>query len=312
MKQNNSIISVTLFLCLLSQYVEGWLPSNSLNSPRRANALYVATPLDNVQQDEALQNDQQVQPLTISLPKIRYTVPKMKLGWQDEAGIWWDEDGKRNGPPQNYWRQRADEQAYEKDMKLLQDALDSTLDLSTLKSLVRFPMTNNKLLGVWAPVVQNGNKIAEEVFTVDENDSSSANLSAMNFPNTIAIARDGARKLGATTGYGTFDAHLTVGEQMVVSIENDADGSSKDSLPARLVATKDKEEIQDLESLKIGKIRYLSEYILIMESDGGNSIQEVWMRAKAVESVSKDEAAKIRAIYEEAEAMAPSWVLKCT
>merc|ERR1712194_375875 len=102
--------------------------------------------------------------------------------------------------------------------------------------------------------------------------------------------------LGATIGYGTFDAHLTVGEQMVVSIRNDADGSSDDSLQTRLVATKDKDEIQDLGPLKIGKIRYLTEYILIMESDEGNSIQEAWMRTKAIESVPKDEAAKIRAM----------------
>jgi len=309
MKQSNGAVSITLFLvCLLSQYVEGWLPlkTRGVSSPRRADALYVATPLDNVQKDEALENDQRDRQLTVPLPKIRYTVPSMKLGWQDEAGIWWDEDGKRNGPPQNYWRQRADEQAYEKDMKLIQDALDFTLDISTLKSPVRFPMTNNKLLGDWAPIVQNGNKIAEEVFTVDENDSSSANLSAVKVSNTITIARDGPRKLGATIGYGTFDAHLTVGEQMVVSIRKDADGSSDDSLQTQLVATKDKDEIQDLGPLKIGKIRYLSEYILIMESNEGNNIQEAWMRAKTIESVSKDEAAKIRAMYEEAQAMASS------
>ena len=288
--------------------MEGWLPSNVLSRRRRAYPLCLAAQLDNAIEDESqLLNDQQKHLLTIPLPTIRYTVPSMKLGWQDDDGVWWDEDGKRNGPPQNYWRQRSDERAYEKDMKLLQDLLDSSLDVSTLQSPVRFPLTNNKLLGIWAPIVQNGNKIAEEVFAVDENDVSLTNLSAIKVPNTVSIGRDGPRKLGATTGYGTFDAHLTVGEKMVVMIGNGVDSCPRqDELPTRLVATKNKEEIQDLGVLKIGKIRYLSGYILIMASEEGNCIQEAWMRAKNIDSVSTDEAAKIRSVYEEAEAMVSS------
>jgi hypothetical protein len=60
----------------------------------------------------------------ISMPSIHYTVPGMKLGWKNsDTGLWMDEDGPRNGPPQNYWRQQSDEKLYKDSMQLVQDLL---------------------------------------------------------------------------------------------------------------------------------------------------------------------------------------------
>jgi hypothetical protein len=60
----------------------------------------------------------------IAMPSIQYTVPGMKRGWKNsDTGIWMDEDGPRNGPPQNYWRQQSDEKLYQDSMQLVQDLL---------------------------------------------------------------------------------------------------------------------------------------------------------------------------------------------
>jgi hypothetical protein len=70
------------------------------------------------------QQQQQSSRSIISMPSIQYTVPGMKRGWKNcDTGIWMDEDGPRNGPPQNYWRQQSDEKLYRDSMQLIQDLL---------------------------------------------------------------------------------------------------------------------------------------------------------------------------------------------
>jgi hypothetical protein len=70
------------------------------------------------------QQQQQSSRSRISMPSIQYTVPGMKRGWKNsDTGSWMDEDGPRNGPPQNYWRQQSDEKLYRDSMQLVQDLL---------------------------------------------------------------------------------------------------------------------------------------------------------------------------------------------
>ena len=213
--------------------------------------------------------------ISVSLPKIHYTVPNYKVGWQDEKGNWFDDDGPRNGPPQNYWRQTADERSYKIDM----DALSSVrLELNveeTIRSLekrngVRRPSLHRKLLGSWAPITQDGKKI---LF-----DDVPSNNKIIDVRFKINIFRATGRKFAPRTHYGLFDAKLNAGEEVTVetstcSLRTKYLASEKnDPIYLGLAIDSDKKEWP----LSIGKITYISDYILIHRNREGAS--SFWLR----------------------------------
>ena len=56
--------------------------------------------------------------IVVSQPSVKYPVQQSSLGWKGRAeegedpDAWYDAEGKRNGPPLNYWRQSMDERIH--------------------------------------------------------------------------------------------------------------------------------------------------------------------------------------------------------
>ena len=225
------------------------------------------------------------------VPEIKWTVPGMKRGWQDNDGNWWDEDGPRSGPPLNYWRQQADERAFQKDTTVIHQVLDcKSLDkvediMLSLTLQVSNPLLNSKILGVWAPLVRNGSRVGKK--------HPSANA-LLEVPYAITTARPGLRKLGRTTAYGTFDAHFEPGEPVSVRVEDIA-------LTYKASKGNDLQKLGRINGEKdvtaIGNISYLSDYLVVMKNTDG-SLRELWTRAEPIKSVPKDKVGKLREEYE--------------
>jgi hypothetical protein len=225
--------------------------------------------------------------LSVPLPEIRWTVPNRKRGWQDETGTWWDEDGIRQGPPQNYWRQRLDERAHEQDMALIKNVLQQGTSISLPVSQVANPLTSPKLLGVWAPMIRNGHRVG-----------SCANERTLKVPYTLSITRAGHRKLGPTTALGTFDAPLKPGERLKVTVIT---ANTESTLPISFQAMGKNDAsctqylglVLDEDTLKIGNISYLSDYLLVMRSKDA-PMHELWVRAEPIQAVSEEEVSRLR------------------
>ena len=189
----------------------------------------------------------------------------------------------------NYWRQRADERAFQKDMVVVDQVLDGKsleeVDLSSLTLQVRHPLLNSKIIGVWTPLVQNGVRVGKRALQSN---------GLLEVPYTISIARPGLRKLGPTTGYGTFDAHFEPGEPVSVKVK-DATFSYKASKGNGI------QELGringDKDVFAIGNISYLSDYLVIMKNTDG-ALWEFWTRAEPIMSVSKGKVGEIREAYE--------------
>lgn len=132
--------------------------------------------------------------ISISKPEIHWTVPGFKVGWQDEDGNWFDEDGPRNGPPLNYWRQASDERAYNEVMDVV-DAVMTGYDIDSKvaklerKNSARKPSLSRKILGQWAPLLLSNQRIAY-------NDKPLDYEGRIEVPFTIEISRSNGRKFG--------------------------------------------------------------------------------------------------------------------
>lgn len=150
--------------------------------------------------------------MLVPRPKIHYTVPGFKVGWRDENGNWFDEDGPRNGPPQNYWRQMSDELEYNRDMDALSNVLAEFDVEETVRNLeerrsVRFPSLHRKLLGKWASILLSDERVTSNDAPVDDEIS-------IDVPYTMDIARTNGRKYAPKNHYGIFDLKLSNGEQL--------------------------------------------------------------------------------------------------
>ena len=251
--------------------------------------------------------------ITIAMPKIQYTVPGMKRGWK-ENGVWMDEDGPRNGPPQNFWRQMGDERVYNDNIDLIQDLLHlnsfegkiidnsgseeqdtGVLQNDMLNGMVerlertnsiRVPTLNRLILGDWAPVVRGGKVIATS--STDEEKSAV-------FPYRFHIQRSAGEKLAPKTHYGIFDEHLEPGEEVTVQ---ELSSSKTVTSSGILEVSSDKHENKLVEGysnsndgdLYLGGVTYVTRYIMIMrqqarQQDAGDDekvakgpITEIWMK----------------------------------
>lgn len=251
--------------------------------------------------------------IAIPVPKIQYTVPGMKRGWK-ENGVWMDEDGPRNGPPQNFWRQMGDERLYNDNIDLIQDLLklnsfegkiiektsseqqdNRLLQNDILNGMVerlertnsiRIPTLNRLILGDWAPVVRGGKVVAT---------STAGEEKSVDFPYRFHVQRSAGQKLAPKTHYGTFDEHLEPGEEITVQELSDSNSVTSGVLEV----SSDKQENKLVEgysnandgNLYFGGITYVTKYIMIMrqqaqqqdtakdeENVAKGPITEIWMR----------------------------------
>ena len=150
---------------------------------------------------------------SVPKPPIHWTVPGFKVGWRDSDGNWHDEDGPRNRPPQNYWRQSADEREYEYNVR------------STVKGLegrcsARRPSLRRKVLGWWAPLLLSRRRIAF-------NDKPSDDGGEIEVPFMVDISRSSGRRFGPSNHYGMFDLKLADGEELDISATAGGNGCEK-------------------------------------------------------------------------------------
>lgn len=254
--------------------------------------------------------------ITIPMPKIHYTVPGMKPGWK-ENGVWMDEDGPRNGPPQNFWRQMGDERLYNDNIELIQavlklnsleandienaisteqdcsshqiDVLNEMVERLERTNSIRIPSLNRLVLGAWAPIVRGGKVVAKS--STDDEESA-------YFPYRFLVQRSAGQKLAPKTHYGTFDEHLKPGEQITVQELSSCDTITSSGV---LEVSSDKEETKLVKGyrnskdgdLYLGGITYVTKYIMIMrqqelqqdtecdEKLTKGPVTEVWMRIDA-------------------------------
>jgi len=181
-------------------------------------------------------------PLSLTLPSIKYTVAGMKRGWKDsETGVWMDEDGPRNGPPLNYWRQQSDEKQYNESMQLVKNVLlllssssSSSENKKKLNELVRpiektnsvrRPFLNRLILNDWAPIVRGGKIVATTDTDITATATATAtakegnnndNRNKIDVPCFFHIQRTAGQKLAPKTHYGTFDEHLEPEEEITI------------------------------------------------------------------------------------------------
>lgn len=242
------------------------------------------------------------QRIIAKIPKIQYTIPGMKLGWK-ENGVWMDEDGPREGPPQNYWRQNADERLHqssvgfieelvkgcslaEKNDILQNDAVNEMILQLERTNSMRIPCLNRMVLGDWAPILRGGKLIA----------SSSGEEESVDIPFRLHIQRSAGQKLAPKTNYGIFDEHLEAGEEVTVQELSSTDVVTS---TGTFLATSDKRANQLVEGyqnpnhgdLYVGGVTYLTKYIMIMreeveqeeseENVTKGPVTEIWMRIDA-------------------------------
>mmetsp|Transcript_25067 Transcript_25067/g.47948 ORF Transcript_25067/g.47948 Transcript_25067/m.47948 type:complete len:347 (+) Transcript_25067:368-1408(+) len=236
--------------------------------------------------------------VSISKPPIHWTVPNFKVGYQDPiTGKWFDEDGPRNGPPQNYWRQSADEREYNDDMAAA-DAVLSSFDIESKVQLlehrcsVRRPSLSRKMLGVWAPLMLGGSCMAY-------NDRPSDDGGMVEVPFLVEIRRRGGRRFGPKNHYGIFDLKLERGEELAVVVttttmntdtdtggDDDDDEGSSMMISANIKADEKNEPVDlgkvigredggadadttDHPQLLVGGITYLSDYAMVQRRQDG-------------------------------------------
>jgi len=230
--------------------------------------------------------------IAVERPIIHWTVPIQKIGWQDEdTGIWYDEDGPRKGPPQNYWRQNLDQRAYQLDMDLVTQALrdvsdggiDTKLDGASKevegKNSVRRPSRHRNLLGKWAPIYLAGSKVAisspNDSKPVDDNDSVG---STIEVPLTIDIFRTAGRKLAPKNHYGVFDASLAEGEEVTMKTSDGAIDTTVCASEANDPVALGKVTVAGSDcALQLGGVTYVSDYLLVQRNEEGR-LSDIWLR----------------------------------
>jgi len=223
--------------------------------------------------------------VAIAPPKIQWTVPAgapgLKLAWKDEDGAWFDDDGPRDGPPRNYWRQSMDEKAFRRDMDVVEAVLGTgTVVEEHIKELersctMRNPTLSRKVLGTWAPIVVNNRVVAVQQDKAPWKEPILALC-------TVDVFRTAGRKMGVKNNYGQFDAHFEEGEELTLNTMGDGW-----TITSKVLAGEDNSVIQmasmdalpifDGGRLTFGGVTYLSGYMMIMrDADGA---VEIWLRS---------------------------------
>ncbi len=271
---------------LLQDHSNVALPTTAIEptkrSTNRAPSLVLLSSADDVTQNsDTTESESELNNrVSISRPLIHWTVPGFKVGWQDENGNWFDEDGPRNGPPQNYWRQMSDEREYKMDMDALDSVMgecSSDIDIGidieeTVAKLekrrsVRYPSLSRKVLGRWVPILLCGERVAL-------NSSEPAdNKGDIEAPFVVEICRSNGRLYGPKNYYGIFDKKLSCGEDLtfkvmmgegesIISSTNTVAGNSNELMVLKMLPNN--------KPLYYGGITYITDYIMIQRGQGGD------------------------------------------
>lgn len=296
--------SVLVLCCLYAIQVSAWVPVHTNNnalcsavlSSRQRNAVtsILSTLEDSTEtsiETSSTSDSTTAQKLfSVAMPKIQWTVPGMKRGWKEDE-VWMDEDGPRNGPPQNFWRQVGDERIYNDNVELVQnlvkvndfqenrmgnttslsfeqtadgilrnDLFDGMVARLEKTNSIRIPSLNRLILGNWAPIVRGGKVVAN---------GNSGDAYSVDIPYRFHIERTTGQKLAPKTHYGTFDMHLEPEEQ--ITVQEISSSNAVNSFGV-VEATSDKTENKLVEGyvnsidgdLYLGGITYVSKYIMIM------------------------------------------------
>jgi hypothetical protein len=230
----------------------------------------------------------------------------MKLGWK-ENGVWMDEDGPRNGPPQNFWRQMSDERVFNSNLDLIKDLLqtnsfDATNDGVTNEMItrlektnsIRVPTLNRLVLGDWAPIVRGGKLVATAAITAETDDAEPS--AAADVPYRFNIQRTAGPKLAPKTHYGSFDEHLEAGEEITVQELSSSNAFTSSGVLEMPSNKNENKLVKGYENaidgdLYIGGITYVTRYIMIMRQEAQHQedtedkkevvkgpVTEIWMR----------------------------------
>jgi len=243
-------------------YQQGSWKAPSGTFIRQKNSLFSAIEGTEIVEEAEKAGDR----ISIQRPAIHWTVPGYKVGWQDREGNWFDADGPRNGPPQNYWRQSIDEGEYNREMAVV-DAVLTEFDIeSTVKSIeerssTRLPSLSRKFLGTWAPLLLSGK-------SVRYNDKPADNEGQMEVPFTIDIYRTNGRKFAPKNHYGLFDLRLSNGEELTISTTG-----GDDSFSAFTTADESNDPkplgMKGEYPLQFGGITSISDYVMIQRTPEG-------------------------------------------
>lgn len=304
--------------------VSAWVPALRNNLPRTAATPYrrhVVTSIYSTVKESSAETTsttetssassssttQRQPPIAVPMPTIQYSVPGMKLGWK-ENGVWMDEDGPRNGPPQNFWRQMSDERIFNSNLDLIKDLLqmnsfDATNDDATNEMItrlektnsIRVPTLNRLVLGDWAPIVRGGKLVATAAITTAIDDAEPS--AAADVPYRFNTQRTAGPKLAPKTHYGTFDEHLEPGEEITVQELSSSSNAVASSGVLEMPSNKNENKlVKGYENaidgdLYIGGITYVTRYIMIMRQEAQQQettedkkevvkgpVTEIWMR----------------------------------
>lgn len=278
-----------LVSCLETSEGFAWVPALRYNLPPTAasphrrdvvTTIYSTTEGSTEASAETSSVATQQQKITVPLPEIEYTVG-VKRGWKED-GVWMDEDGPRNGPPQNFWRQMSDERIYNDSFDLIQNllkikdaaVLNEQKDTSILDNeevnerikrlertnSIRIPSLNRLILGDWAPIVRGGKVVATS--TPEEEKS-------IDIPYRFYVQRTAGQNLAPKTHYGTFEAHLEPGEEITVQEKSSSNAVTSFGV---FDSTSDKHENKLVKGytnavdgdLFVGGITYVTKYVMIM------------------------------------------------
>lgn len=237
--------------------------------------------------------------VAVSKPAIHYTVPGFKVGWQDDDGNWFDEDGPRDGPPRNYWRQSADEREYSEAMNAV-DAVLTEYDVETKvsslerKNSARRPSLSRKILGRWAPLLLSNERVVV-------NDEPADYDGPVEVPFLIDISRTNGRRFGPKNHYGVFDLMLQKGEELTISTAgagvcdistNILANEENESMDIGAVASEDDTAFR----LKFGGITYIGDYVMIQRSPDDGAIDFYLRVDKSYLGATKEELEKYHLI----------------
>ena len=169
--------------------------------------------------------------IAVPQPSVKYTVSQSSLGWKGRAeegedpDTWYDAEGQRSGPPQNYWRQSMDERIHRRCMEAVGAIIDGgdDGDLSAEDALralevrmsIKKPMSNRKLLGRWAPIVIDGVVVAQGAMPASEEYCTTPGAGYVINAPILEIVRTDGRKTFEHR-YGVLDSHMEEGESLTI------------------------------------------------------------------------------------------------
>ena len=238
-------------------------------------------------------------------PPVRYTVPTKytTLAWKgrglegygEEPAKWYDDEGERQGPPANYWRQAMDERVHRNSLRALdaivRDGMQTSEELKELESrmAIQKPLRNRKLLGTWAVLMSNATLVAKHIKGKEE-EVWGETTGGFGVSTLLHVAREGERRT-VEHRYGLFDEHLDEGESLKLTWTAfhqrepiTAITQATASNARRTVAVEDGNEEEGAEEMIVagvlGGVTLLNDYMYVARDRETGQLTEVLMRVR--------------------------------